>query len=47
MSGLVAVGDTAPEFTAEASDGRVCSLHELLAGGQVLLAFYPGNDTPG
>ena len=38
---------SAPEFSAEASDGRVYSLRELLAESRVLLAFYPGNDTPG
>jgi peroxiredoxin len=44
---LVAVGAIAPAFSAEASDGRTYVLHDLLAGHRVLLAFYPGNDTPG
>jgi peroxiredoxin len=44
---LIAAGQAAPEFTADASDGRTYSLRELLGGHRVLLAFYPGNDTPG
>lgn len=47
MSGLLPVGTRAPDFSAEASDGRVYALGELLAASLVLLAFYPGNDTPG
>jgi peroxiredoxin len=47
VSGLLAAGARAPDFSAEASDGRVYTLGELLADSLVLLAFYPGNDTPG
>jgi peroxiredoxin len=47
VSGLLAVGAPAPDFSAEASDGRVYTLGELLTESLVLLAFYPGNDTPG
>jgi peroxiredoxin len=47
MTGLLPAGAAAPEFSAEASDGRVYALRELLAESRVLLAFYPGNDTPG
>ncbi len=47
VSGLLAAGTRAPDFSAEASDGRVYTLGELLADSLVLLAFYPGNDTPG
>jgi peroxiredoxin len=47
VSGLLAAGTRAPDFSAEASDGRVYTLGELLAESHVLLAFYPGNDTPG
>jgi peroxiredoxin len=47
VSRLSAVGATAPDFTAEASDGRTYRLRDLLAESRVLLAFYPGNDTPG
>ena len=47
VSGLLAAGTRAPDFSAEASDGRVYTLAELLTDSLVLLAFYPGNDTPG
>jgi peroxiredoxin len=47
VSGLLATGTRAPDFSAEASDGRRYTLGELLADSLVLLAFYPGNDTPG
>jgi peroxiredoxin len=47
VTGLLPAGAAAPEFSAEASDGRVYRLRELLADSRVLLAFYPGNDTPG
>jgi len=47
VSLLIPVGSPAPGFTAAASDGRTYALPELLAGSRVLLAFYPGNDTPG
>jgi peroxiredoxin len=44
---LLQPGTRAPEFTAEASDGRTYSLHQLLEQSRVLLVFYPGNNTPG
>lgn len=47
MSDLIAVGATAPEFELAASDGRTYRLNDLLKTGSVLLAFYPGNNTPG
>ena len=47
MSGLLPAGTRAPDFSAEASDGRVYTLAQLLTDSLVLLAFYPGNDTPG
>ena len=47
MNPVPAVGQPAPAFVAQGSDGRVYALAEMLAGGPVLLAFYPGNDTPG
>jgi peroxiredoxin len=37
----------APDFSAEASDGRSYRLHQLLQQSRVLLVFYPGNNTPG
>ena len=47
MNNLIAVGAVAPPFAADGSDGRRYVLRDLLAAGRVLLAFYPGNDTPG
>lgn len=47
MSGLIARGGAAPDFTAPASDGRTYRLADLLRESRVLLVFYPGNDTPG
>ncbi len=47
MTGLIPPGSAALEFSVQASDGRTYSLRELLADARVLLAFYPGNDTPG
>lgn len=47
VSGLIAAGSPAPDFAADASDGRRYALRDLLAESRVLLAFYPGNDTPG
>ena len=47
VSGLIAAGAAAPDFTAPASDGRTYRLAELLGESRVLLVFYPGNDTPG
>lgn len=40
-------GDEAPDFTAPGSDGNTYRLADLLAEQNVLLIFYPGNDTPG
>ena len=44
---LPEIGVLAPDFTAEASDGRTYVLRELLTRGPVVLFFYPGNNTPG
>jgi peroxiredoxin len=46
-SRLPAIGATAPDFTAPASDGKTYSLGQLLERGPVVLVFYPGNNTPG
>jgi peroxiredoxin len=46
-SSLLAVGAIAPELEAEASDGKRYTLRELLRESNVVLIFYPGNDTPG
>jgi peroxiredoxin len=47
MSEPLAMGERAPAFTAEASDGRTYALAALLKTGDVALVFYPGNNTPG
>ncbi len=39
------VGESAPEFSLESTHGKI-TLSERLAKGQVLLVFYPGDDTP-
>jgi peroxiredoxin Q/BCP len=44
---LIKVGTQAPDFVLEGSDGQEYRLRDLLAKGHVLLAFYPGNNTPG
>jgi peroxiredoxin Q/BCP len=44
---LLQPGTPAPDFSADASDGRTYRLQELLENGRVLLVFYPGNNTPG
>ena len=44
---LLQPGSTAPEFSAQASDGQRYHLSHLLRESRVLLVFYPGNNTPG
>jgi thioredoxin-dependent peroxiredoxin len=41
------VGDTAPDFTAPATGPDPLALADLLAAGQVVLAFYPKAFTGG
>jgi peroxiredoxin Q/BCP len=40
-------GDTAPDFELPDQDGRPRRLTDLLAGGPVVLFFYPAAMTPG
>ncbi len=47
MSDLLAIGSTAPLFTAAASDGTTYRLADVLKTRHVALIFYPGNNTPG
>jgi peroxiredoxin Q/BCP len=49
MSGekLIAVGETAPDFALEASDGKTYRLSDEVKEHHVVLVFYPGNNTPG
>jgi peroxiredoxin len=44
---LLQPGSLAPDFSADASDGRTYQLRRLLNESRVLLVFYPGNNTPG
>ena len=47
MSDLLPVGEQAPGFAAQASDGKTYVLADLLKRAHVALVFYPGNNTPG
>jgi peroxiredoxin len=47
MSDVLAVGGKAPDFEAQASDGKTYHLADLLRRTHVALVFYPGNNTPG
>lgn len=42
----LAVGDYAPDFTLDLADGQTVTLSEL-RGKNVVLYFYPKDDTPG
>ncbi|MEN9852421.1 MAG: hypothetical protein RI996_364 [Candidatus Parcubacteria bacterium] len=46
MNTYPTVGSIAPEFTLSDQDGKIHSLAQYL-GTQVLLYFYPKDDTPG
>jgi peroxiredoxin Q/BCP len=41
------VGDAAPDFTATASDGKKVHLKDHAGKANVVLYFYPKDDTPG
>jgi peroxiredoxin Q/BCP len=45
MAKVPDVGDRAPDFDLPSTKGEI-KLSELLAKGDVLLVFYPGDDTP-
>jgi peroxiredoxin len=47
MSDVLTIGKKAPDFEAQASDGKTYRLADLLKRTHVLLVFYPGNNTPG
>jgi len=40
------VGSAAPDFTVQDESGRTVTL-SALRGTNVVLVFYPGDDTPG
>ena len=46
-SGTIRVGDVAPDFTLQDSEGNTVSLQAALASGPVLLAFFPAAFTSG
>ena len=41
------VGDKAPDFSVAASDGTTVHLKNYLGKGNIVLYFYPKDDTPG
>ena len=41
------VGDRAPDFTLEAHDGTKITLSNFLGKKNVIIFFYPKDDTPG
>lgn len=41
------VGGTAPDFTAQDTDGRTLQLSKMVADGSVVVAFFPKAFTPG
>jgi thioredoxin-dependent peroxiredoxin len=41
------VGDKAPDFSAAASDGTTVKLADVVGKGNIMLYFYPKDDTPG
>jgi len=43
----VGVGDVAPDFTLADADGASVSLHDYRDRANVVLFFYPKDDTPG
>ncbi len=47
MSGKIKEGDTAPDFTLEAQDGKVVSLHDYRGSRNVIMYFYPKDFTMG
>ena len=43
----MSVGEAAPDFTLRSQDGREVNLKERLNGSEVVLYFYPKDNTPG
>ena len=41
------VGDKAPDFSVTASDGTTLHLKDAIGKGNIILYFYPKDDTPG
>jgi len=47
MSRQLSVGDAAPDFSLPAQKGGVVNLRNLLSTSEVVLYFYPKDNTPG
>lgn len=45
-AGKVQVGDLAPDFTLNDANGIPVSLHDLLGKNEIILFFYPKDNTP-
>ncbi|MBN1981504.1 MAG: peroxiredoxin [Chitinivibrionales bacterium] len=43
---MLKIGDTAPDFSLNGSDGKLYSLSEFKDKKNVVLVFYPGDNTP-
>ncbi len=41
------IGDRAPDFSVAASDGTTIKLADVVGKGNIVLYFYPKDDTPG
>lgn len=46
MGAMLTVGDRAPDFRARDQEGNELALRDLLAGGPLVLYFYPRDFTP-
>lgn len=47
MAGAPRVGEKAPDFALQSSDGRVVSLHDYAGAKNVVIYFYPKDFTAG
>ena len=43
----LSAGSTAPDFSLSARSGKTISLHDFRGSKDVLVYFYPKDDTPG
>lgn len=42
-----AIGELAPDFKAEATNGEVISIKDFIGKENIVLFFYPKDNTPG
>lgn len=47
MAELLPIGSSAPDFSLETEQGVMIKLHDFIGKKNVVLAFYPKDDTPG